>query len=42
MNSNYSNGNMTNQSTEKAFAVLEFLVAQRHPLKLLEIAKQMA
>ena len=41
MNSNYSNGNMTNQSTEKAFAVLEFLVAQRHPLKLLEIAKQM-
>lgn len=34
-------GNLSNQSTEKAFAVLEFLVAQPEPLKLLEISKMM-
>lgn len=36
-----NNGNISNQSTEKALAVLEFLASQPKPLKLLEIAKMM-
>lgn len=32
-------GNLSNQSTENAFAILEYLVNQPEPLKLLEIAE---
>lgn len=35
------NGNLANQSTEKAFAVLEFLVSHSEPLRLLDISKQL-
>ena len=31
----------SNQSTEKAFKILEFLAAQPEPLKLLDIAREL-
>ncbi len=34
-------GNISNQSTENAFAILEFLISQPEPLKLTDIAKSL-
>ena len=34
-------GNLSNQSTENAFAIFEYLIRQPEPLKLLEIAERM-
>ena len=35
-------GNLSNQSTENAFAIFEYLIRQPEPLKLLEIAESLA
>lgn len=36
-----ANGNLSNQSTEKALTVLEYLVAQREPVKLQDLAQDL-
>ena len=34
-------GNISNQSTENAFAILEYIIGQPEPLKLTDIAKSL-